>query len=261
MRLMRRLALTGAIAAIAAGCGGGSASDSSATTAPAAADESTTTTAGETTTTAAPDETTTTVALPAGATAGLDDYNGDGELDPTCGIQDFAAGLVLRIPCEITTNTDPPENVTLVASSLFRLPTSTGEFDLTGTSADLVLARDDAGAKVFIFINNSDALFETGSSQIGSTDNMDATVRIVNQYFPGGRIQVRGHTDSTGSADANQTLSEERARVVADYLTSHGISAAEVTTVGLASTQPLAEETTEEGMRFNRRVEIVVRVP
>ncbi|WP_235489718.1 OmpA family protein, partial [Frankia sp. AvcI1] len=79
-------------------------------------------------------------------------------------------------------------------------------------------------------------------------------------------IQVRGHTDATGSAASNQTLSERRADTVRRYLVDHGTRAASVTSVGLGSTHPLAEEANPdgspdpEGQRFNRRVELVVRL-
>ncbi len=204
--------------------------------------------------------------LPAGGVAGLDDYDGDGELDPTCGTQDFGAGLVLRIPCQIITANEPEQGSTLVAKSLFRLPGST-DIDLQGISGSLVLARDTTGAKVVIVVFNTDALFETGSADIGSTDTLDATIRLINSLYPRSALQVRGHTDSTGSASANQTLSDSRAASVSEYLTTHGVNAASVTSVGLASTQPLAEERNPDGsdnaagMQFNRRVEIVLRVP
>lgn len=208
------------------------------------------------------DEATTT--LPPGAVAGLDDYDGDGQPDPTCGTQDFGAGLVLRIPCRIGTANDPENGTTLVKGSLYRLPGST-DIDLSGISGSLVLARDAAGAKVVIVVFNTDALFATGSAAIASTDTLDATIRLINARYPGGAIQVRGHTDSTGSAAVNQPLSDRRAATVKEYLQSHGVRATEVSSVGLASTQPLAEERTPggaaipEGMRFNRRVEIVIR--
>jgi len=204
--------------------------------------------------------------LPPGAVPGLDDYDGDGQLDPTCGTQDFGAGLVLRIPCAINTANTPEEGTVLVDGSLFRLPGST-DIDLQGISGSLVLARVAAGAKVVIVVFNTDALFETGSATIGSTDTLDATIRLINARYPGSTLQVRGHTDSTGSPGDNQALSERRAAAVGDYLRGHGVTAADVRSVGLGSAQPLAEErrpdgsVSTEGRRFNRRVEIVLHVP
>ncbi len=241
--------------AIAVACGGSDSNDESAepTVAP--------TTVAETT---AVDDSESTTTLPPGAVAGLDDYDGDGEFDPTCGTQDFGAGLVLRIPCEIGTASEPEQGTRLVPDSLYRLPGPT-DIDLTGISGSLVLARDQAGGKVVIFINNSSALFETGSAAIGEPETLDNTIRLINERFARGRIQVRGHTDSTGSPAANQTLSEQRAASVSNYLREHGVNAAEITSVGLGSSRPLTEEREPdgspdpEGMRFNRRVELVIR--
>ncbi|MDX6410330.1 MAG: OmpA-OmpF porin, family [Gaiellaceae bacterium] len=214
------------------------------------------------TTAASDDEPPTT--LPPGAVAGLEDFDGDGQPDPTCGTQDFGAGLVLRIPCTVTTPNEPEQGTTLVNRSLYRLPGSI-DIDLTGISGSLVLARDGAGARVVIVVFNSDNLFQTGSATIGSTDTVDGTIRVINSLYPRSSVQVRGHTDATGSASANQTLSERRAATVKDYLSSHGLNATEITSVGLGSTQPLTEERRPDGSdspagrRFNRRVEIVVR--
>jgi outer membrane protein OmpA-like peptidoglycan-associated protein len=205
--------------------------------------------------------------LPEGAIAGLDDYNGDGEPDPTCGNQDFGAGLVLRIPCGETGASNTPENgTTLVENSMYRLPGST-DVDLTGISGQLVLARDVDGIKVVIVVFNSDNLFETGSADVGSTDTMDNTISLINRLYAGSAIQVRGHTDSVGSPGSNQTLSERRADAVRVYMLEHGVQASGITSVGLASTQPLVLETNPDGSpnpdgrKFNRRVEIVLRVP
>jgi outer membrane protein OmpA-like peptidoglycan-associated protein len=213
-----------------------------------------------------PDQPATTIGLPPGAMPGLDDFDGDGQLDPTCGTQDFGAGLVLRIPCTINTANDPEEGSALVDRSLFRLPGTT-DVDLQGISGSLLLARDSAGAKVVIVVFNTDALFDTGSATIGSTDTLDATVRLVNGRYPGSSIQVRGHTDATGTASVNQTLSERRAANVAEFIRQHGVNAVAITSTGLGSTQPLAEERTSAGAvstagrQFNRRVEIVLRLP
>lgn len=206
--------------------------------------------------------------LPPGATPGLHDITGDGTPDPTCGTRDYGAGLVLRLPCgDVSGYAHTPEDGTrLVPDSLYRLP-GPDDVDLTGISAENLAATDEAGREVFVLVFNSDALFETGSSVIGSTDTMDATIRLINTRYAGGDIQIRGHTDATGTAGANQALSERRAAIVRQYLLDHGVRAASVTSVGLGSSCPLAEETNPdgspdpEGQRFDRRVELVVRLP
>ena len=252
MSRLRRAVPVVLLALLAAACGGGGSPSKSANGG-----------GGDVTTetTAASDEPTT---LPPGAVAGLDDYDGDGQPDPTCSTQDFGAGLVLRIPCKIGTENEPESGTILVRDSMYRLPGATN-IDLTGISGSIVLARDAAGAKVVIVVFNTDNLFETGSATIGSTDTLDNTIRLINRLYPRSRIQVRGHTDSTGSTSVNQPLSERRASATADYLRSHGVNATEVTAVGLGSSQPLTQERNPDGSdspagrRFNRRVEIVIR--
>ncbi|WP_344509674.1 OmpA family protein [Dactylosporangium maewongense] len=203
--------------------------------------------------------------LPPGAQPGLDDYDGDGQKDPTCATQDFGAGLVLRIPCQIGNAHDPENDTRLVKDSLYRLPGP--DVDLTGVSGSILEARTPEGVHVYIVTFNSDALFATGSADIGSTDTLDNTIKVINKLYPNGTIQVRGHTDATGSASANQTLSQRRAETVRAYLTSHGVTAASVTAAGLGSTQPLVEEKNTDGSAstagraFNRRVELVIRLP
>ena len=242
-----------AVLLLAAACGGGSDPDDAApalSTTTEAAEETTTTSEG-----ARQPE-----ALPAGATPGLDDYAGDGELDPTCGTRDFGAGLVLRVPCESSTPSEPPDGVTLVEGSLFGFNGSI-DIPLDGISGSLILSRDEAGTKVVIVTNNSDALFDSGSDQIKEPETLDGVIRLINERFPNSRIQVRGHTDSVGSPAANQALSERRASNVLEYLRTHDLDSAELTSVGLGSTQPFAVENNDEGRAFNRRVEIVLRVP
>ncbi len=86
---------------------------------------------------------------------------------------------------------------------------------------------------------------------------LDRVAESLRQY-PDSLIDVYGHTDSTGSDAFNQTLSENRARTVANYLTSQGVSAARVRNQGFGETMPVADNTTEEGRARNRRVEIKI---
>jgi outer membrane protein OmpA-like peptidoglycan-associated protein len=75
---------------------------------------------------------------------------------------------------------------------------------------------------------------------------------------PGLRLEVEGHTDSVGSDDYNQQLSEKRAGAVRDYLVQQGISADGIVSRGLGKTQPVASNDTAEGRQQNRRVELVL---
>ncbi len=74
--------------------------------------------------------------------------------------------------------------------------------------------------------------------------------------YPETKIQIDGHTDSVGADKYNQTLSERRAKSVADYMRGLGITADRITEAGFGKDIPVADNSTEEGRRLNRRVEI-----
>jgi outer membrane protein OmpA-like peptidoglycan-associated protein len=76
--------------------------------------------------------------------------------------------------------------------------------------------------------------------------------------YPQTYVDVLGHTDSVGSDSYNQTLSEQRARAVADYLTARGINPARIATRGYGETMPIASNETEQGRAQNRRVEVKI---
>ena len=78
------------------------------------------------------------------------------------------------------------------------------------------------------------------------------------QTYPNSLIDVYGHTDSTGSDQYNQALSERRARTVADYLTMRGVSAPRVRSLGYGESMPIASNDTDSGRALNRRVEIKI---
>jgi outer membrane protein OmpA-like peptidoglycan-associated protein len=74
----------------------------------------------------------------------------------------------------------------------------------------------------------------------------------------GFRVQVEGHASSEGLDDHNQTLSEQRAAAVLDYLVAHGIAKDRVVSKGFGSSVPVDTNTTIAGREANRRVEFVV---
>jgi len=86
---------------------------------------------------------------------------------------------------------------------------------------------------------------------------LDKVADSLKQY-PDSLIDVYGHTDSTGSDAYNQTLSENRARTVANYLQMQGVNPARIRSQGYGETLPVADNATEEGRRKNRRVEIKI---
>lgn len=72
-------------------------------------------------------------------------------------------------------------------------------------------------------------------------------------------VTIEGHTDSTGSAEYNQRLSERRAESVLKFLESQQVATDRLASVGFGFTQPIAENDTPDGRRKNRRVEIVIQ--
>ena len=71
-------------------------------------------------------------------------------------------------------------------------------------------------------------------------------------------LRIEGHTDSTGAASTNITLSEKRANSVFDFLVPEGISSTRITAVGYGMERPVADNATSEGRKKNRRVEIII---
>jgi outer membrane protein OmpA-like peptidoglycan-associated protein len=82
------------------------------------------------------------------------------------------------------------------------------------------------------------------------------SVSLVLKEYDKTLLEVAGHTDSTGSDQHNQTLSEQRANTVAQYLGSRGVSSQRIITVGAGEGHPIASNDTAEGRQANRRVEL-----
>jgi len=111
-----------------------------------------------------------------------------------------------------------------------------------------------------IMVNLPDGVtFDVGSYTL--KPEFRATLNEVAQsliQYPDSLIDVYGHTDSTGSDAYNQTLSENRARTVMNYLASQGVKAARLRSQGYGETMPVTSNDTAEGRAKNRRVEIKI---
>ena len=110
-----------------------------------------------------------------------------------------------------------------------------------------------------LIINVSDVLFDTGkyTLQPGAREKLAKISGIILSH-PGLKLDVEGHTDSVGSEEYNQQLSENRAGAVRDYLLQQGISINNLTARGLGETTPVASNDTAAGRQRNRRVELIV---
>lgn len=114
-----------------------------------------------------------------------------------------------------------------------------------------------------IVITMSDAiLFGTNSTVLAqnSQTTLKQIATVMNKY-PDTTIIVKGHTDSTGSEEYNQKLSENRANVVKNFLIGEGVAPARITAIGFGKSVPVADNGTEAGRSQNRRVEIEVKSP
>jgi len=100
--------------------------------------------------------------------------------------------------------------------------------------------------------------FDVGKSVIKpeSMGEINRIVQLMNDN-PELKFEVQGHTDNTGNAASNQTLSEARAKAIVDKLVELGISADRLSSVGKGQTSPIADNSTDEGKAKNRRVEFV----
>lgn len=119
----------------------------------------------------------------------------------------------------------------------------------------LELRETDRG----VVITLGDVLFEVGRAELqqGTDTNLRDVVELL-ESEPEKRVRIEGHTDSTGPADLNLRLSEQRAGSVRDALVNLGIDADRITTVGMGEDFPVATNQTEEGRASNRRVDVIL---
>jgi len=101
--------------------------------------------------------------------------------------------------------------------------------------------------------------FESGSDVI-TKDSYSILDEVVSVMKDNGsyNLSINGHTDNTGKADANLTLSQKRADAVKKYLTDKGIAASRLKATGFGQTKPIVDNSTPEGRAQNRRVEFVI---
>jgi outer membrane protein OmpA-like peptidoglycan-associated protein len=116
--------------------------------------------------------------------------------------------------------------------------------------------RDTARGLV---VNMSDVLFDSGKYTLRplAREKLAKISGIVLAY-PSLHLAVEGNTDSVGTEEFNQTLSENRAESVRSYLTGQGVPEASTTAQGFGKTRPIASNDTLDGRQQNRRVELVV---
>lgn len=102
--------------------------------------------------------------------------------------------------------------------------------------------------------------FASNSADISSSfyPTLNSLVLVFKEFNKNG-VDIVGHTDSTGSQELNQSLSQRRAQSVANYLTANGVPGQRISAYGAGPSQPIASNATDAGRAQNRRVEINLR--
>ena len=136
---------------------------------------------------------------------------------------------------------------------------STGR-QVTVQDADEACPGTPLGAKVDArgcWTLNTDYMFDFDKSviKVKYYPFLDELVPVMNRN-PGLRVEIQGHTDSTGTIIYNQGLSERRAKAVRTYLIKKGVDASRLTAVGFGKVRPAYSNDTSEGRSKNRRVEL-----
>ncbi|MEA1988887.1 MAG: OmpA family protein [Pseudomonadota bacterium] len=115
------------------------------------------------------------------------------------------------------------------------------------------------GGQEYVQVEVKDVNFRSGSAQLEPYElSRLKPVLDTLQRHPNTRVHIEGHTDSDGSNSYNQQLSENRAKNVAFHLMDNGISRDRIVTYGYGEERPIAENTTAEGKRMNRRVTFLI---
>ncbi len=115
------------------------------------------------------------------------------------------------------------------------------------------------GEGIKLVLGENAVRFDTNKATLTSVAkaNLDKLVPVLNQY-PDTNIQIYGYTDSTGSAEYNLNLSNQRAASVKAYLAGKGLASGRFVTTGLGIADPIATNYTPEGRSQNRRVEFAI---
>jgi OOP family OmpA-OmpF porin len=141
------------------------------------------------------------------------------------------------------------------------------------TAAGTVVGPDGCPQKVVIDLRGVNFKFDRPKPgehdieptlQLPTADSVAILDQAIDalQRYPEIKVELDGHTDSVGTDAYNQKLSERRAQIVYDYLTSHGVDPSRITAVrGFGESQPIDTNSTKEGRARNRRTELKVENP
>ena len=137
--------------------------------------------------------------------------------------------------------------------------------DSAQQAAELQRQIDELHAKPTdrgLVLTLGDVLFDTGRAGLktGAMNDLNRLVAFLNEY-PDRTVAIEGYTDSVGSEDYNQGLSERRADSVKSYLAAQGIGSMRLSAVGKGESAPVAGNDSAAGRQQNRRVEVIISTP
>ncbi len=123
--------------------------------------------------------------------------------------------------------------------------------------SELISVKQDARGTI---ISMSDILFDVGQASLTSDLQINlAKIAGILLVYKDLNITIEGHTDNTGSREFNQTLSENRAENVLNFLIEQGVNPTRLSSMGYGFDKPVANNDTVEGRAKNRRVDLVIR--
>lgn len=134
--------------------------------------------------------------------------------------------------------------------------------DAQRNAQELQRQVDELQAKVTdrgLVLTLGDVLFTSGTAQlnIGSSGNLGKLAGFLDAH-PERTVVIEGHTDSIGSEDYNQGLSQRRAEAVKSYLVGQGVGASRLTASGKGKSSPVGDNSSATGRQQNRRVEVII---
>jgi outer membrane protein OmpA-like peptidoglycan-associated protein len=127
--------------------------------------------------------------------------------------------------------------------------------DLQQQIVDLQARPTDRG----LVLTLGDVLFASGTANLnsGGTTHLDKLAGFLNKYEDRS-VQIEGYTDSNGSDEYNQSLSQRRAEAVRAYLVNRGVGSSRLTASGKGESSPVGDNGTDAGRQQNRRVEVII---
>ena len=125
------------------------------------------------------------------------------------------------------------------------------------TGPRLAIEQTDRGVQIYL---PSTVLFDTGKAEFKQAEAAPYLDRLAKLLMDKtkNQIAIEGHTDNSGNAAGNQTLSEQRAEVVRAALEQRGVPGERLSALGHSFNRPMASNATEQGKAVNRRVELIV---